>query len=117
MHVYCIHEDVSIYYLYFVKDFTRFFYSFFIDGRSSDISPIRFKPRLCIWHFSTYNMQKYIYMLEHWLDWIKIRSSGCDVRPFLAKYRLIKTCINIIFQLLFFAIFVLNYNPVSFDIS
>ena len=36
MHVYCIHEDVSIYYLYFVKDFTGFVYSFFIDGRSSD---------------------------------------------------------------------------------
>jgi hypothetical protein len=97
MNVYCIHEDVSIYYLYFVKDFTRFVDSFFIDGRSSDISPIRFKPRLWIWHFSAYNMQKYIYMLEHWLVWIRIRSSGCDVRPFLAKHRLVNTCINRIF--------------------
>ena len=85
IHVYCIHENVSIYYLYLVKGFTRFVDSFFIDGRSSDLSPIRFKPRLWIWHFSTYNMQKYIYMLEQWLVWIRIRSRGYEVRPFLAK--------------------------------
>ena len=82
MHVYCIHENVLIYYLYLMKGFTGFVDSFFIDGRSSDLSPVQTKTMNMA---STYNMQIYIYMLEQWLVWIRIRSRGYEVRPFLAK--------------------------------
>ena len=40
---------------------------------------------LWIWHFSTYNMQTCIYMLEQWLVWIWIKSRSYEVLPFLAQ--------------------------------